>query len=506
MLYTFGNQTGPIPLSQLDWNFAQVPNQSNVANTVLNNAQANITSVGQLTGLSVVGNVLVSGPISTGSSLTAAGNIGSSGSLTAMNMLIDNQGSPNAVVTGNLEVQGTLTFVGRTDISTGTLTITVGNTIVDVNRSLLNGAGLVVGATPTGNLVYSYLNNSFQSSLHFTPISNVAGLNLGNVNNYWNTLYASTALFAGNVLAENLSANTYTAANVYVSGEISAAGNVYVNSSLSVTAGIAAGGNLTALNVQTTNLTVADTVNLANLVATGNVYAAGIVTGNITAANVATGNLLNTGLVTASSISATGAITGDNFTALSTISAAGNVTGTNLRTSGQVTAVGNVTGGNIRTAGSITATGSIVVAGNITGNNLILGGNITAGGATSSAGNVTGANILTSGSITATGAVTAASVAVNGTASAAGNVTGGNVRTAGSITATGNIAGNYFLGNGSQLTGISGNSIAIVNPGGWSVIPSGTKLYFSYNGVNKGSLDSSGNFIVTGNVTAFGTP
>jgi hypothetical protein len=38
------------------------------------------------------------------------------------------------------------------------------------------------------------------------------------------------------------------------------------------------------------------------------------------------------------------------------------------------------------------------------------------------------------------------------------------------------------------------------------VIPSGSKLYFSYNGVNKGSLDSSGNFIVTGNVTAFGTP
>jgi hypothetical protein len=500
MLYTFGNQTGPIPLSQLDWNFAQIPNQSNVANTVLNNAQANITSVGQLTGLSVVGNVLVSGPISTGSSLTAAGNLGSSGSLTAMNMLIDNQGSSNAVVTGNLDVQGTLTFVGRTDISTGTLTITVGNTIADVNRSLLNGAGLVVGQTPTGNLVYSYLNNSFQSSLHFTPISNVAGLNLGNVNNYWNTLYASTALFAGNVLAENLSANTYTAANVYVSGEISAAGNVYINSSLSVTAGIAAGGTLTALNVQTTNLTVADTVNLANLIATGNIYAAGIVTGNITAANVATGNLLNTGLVTASSMSATGAITGDNFTALSTISAAGNITGVNLRTSGQVTAVGNVTGGNIRTAGSITATG------NITGNNLTLGGNTNASGSISSAGNVTGANILTSGSITATGAATAASIAVSGTASAVGNVTGGNVRTAGNITATGNIAGNYFIGNGSQLTGISGNALAIVNVGGWSVIPSGTKLYFSYNGVNKGSLDSSGNFIVTGNVTAFGTP
>jgi hypothetical protein len=31
-------------------------------------------------------------------------------------------------------------------------------------------------------------------------------------------------------------------------------------------------------------------------------------------------------------------------------------------------------------------------------------------------------------------------------------------------------------------------------------------LYFNYNGTNVGSLDSSGNFIVTGNVTAYGAP
>ena len=34
-LYTFGDQTGPIPLSQLDYNFAQPVEQSNVANTVV---------------------------------------------------------------------------------------------------------------------------------------------------------------------------------------------------------------------------------------------------------------------------------------------------------------------------------------------------------------------------------------------------------------------------------------------------------------------------------------
>jgi hypothetical protein len=47
---------------------------------------------------------------------------------------------------------------------------------------------------------------------------------------------------------------------------------------------------------------------------------------------------------------------------------------------------------------------------------------------------------------------------------------------------------------------------AITNPSGWSITPTGTKLFFNYNGTNVGSLDSSGNFIALGNVTAYGTP
>ena len=47
---------------------------------------------------------------------------------------------------------------------------------------------------------------------------------------------------------------------------------------------------------------------------------------------------------------------------------------------------------------------------------------------------------------------------------------------------------------------------AITNSGGWSVTPSGTKLYFNYNGTNVASLDSSGNLITLANITAYGTP
>jgi len=71
----------------------------------------------------------------------------------------------------------------------------------------------------------------------------------------------------------------------------------------------------------------------------------------------------------------------------------------------------------------------------------------------------------------------------------------------GSNTGTAFYALNYVPTAG---TATSANNIT--NSGGWNVTPSGTKLYFSYNGTNVGSLDSTGNLIVLGNITAFGTP
>lgn len=50
------------------------------------------------------------------------------------------------------------------------------------------------------------------------------------------------------------------------------------------------------------------------------------------------------------------------------------------------------------------------------------------------------------------------------------------------------------------------NATNITNSGGWSVTPSGTKLYFNYNGTNVASLDSSGNLVTLANITAYGTP
>jgi len=64
------------------------------------------------------------------------------------------------------------------------------------------------------------------------------------------------------------------------------------------------------------------------------------------------------------------------------------------------------------------------------------------------------------------------------------------VGTLGSLAVTGNVT-------------VSGN--VKLSAAGWSVRETGTKLYFAYNGVNKMSLDTGGNLVVTGDVTAFGT-
>jgi hypothetical protein len=68
---------------------------------------------------------------------------------------------------------------------------------------------------------------------------------------------------------------------------------------------------------------------------------------------------------------------------------------------------------------------------------------------------------------------------------------------------TGTAAG-LTAGNATNAV-TAANAVQITNAGGWSVTPTGTTLFFSYNSVNVAKLDSSGNLTVAANVTAFGT-
>ncbi len=51
----------------------------------------------------------------------------------------------------------------------------------------------------------------------------------------------------------------------------------------------------------------------------------------------------------------------------------------------------------------------------------------------------------------------------------------------------------------------TGTSGGVAVTGGWAVTPSGTTLYFAYNGTNVAKLDSSGNLTCLANITAYGT-
>ena len=55
-----------------------------------------------------------------------------------------------------------------------------------------------------------------------------------------------------------------------------------------------------------------------------------------------------------------------------------------------------------------------------------------------------------------------------------------------------------------SVTNFTPTSVTL--PNNWSINTTASKLYFTYNGTNVASIDTSGNFISLANVTAGGTP
>jgi fibronectin-binding autotransporter adhesin len=98
------------------------------------------------------------------------------------------------------------------------------------------------------------------------------------------------------------------------------------------------------------------------------------------------------------------------------------------------------------------------------------------------------------------------SVLVNGAFSATSNITGANITTAGVVSATGNITANFFIGNGSQLTGIDATQIQS-GTSNVKVVSSGGNVTTSIGGTsNVVVVATTGQFVtgvnsVSGNVT-----
>jgi hypothetical protein len=198
------------------------------------------------------------------------------------------------------------------------------------------------------------------------------------------------------------------------------------------------------------------TANAAVISETGNdgVVRSGISGGNLVIQSNVGGTLFDV----ARALGASGTFAVSNAATVgTTLSVTGNITGANLNTGAQVVATGNVTGGNIVTAGLITAAGAITSTANVTGGNLRTGGLVSATGNITSAGNVAGTFFIGNGS-QLTGLSLGVSVTkfVNGTSE--GNIgdSGGNINF--NVAGTSNVA--VFTTTGGVFTGLTTPSIA----------------------------------------------
>jgi hypothetical protein len=422
------------------------------AATITSNAQPNITSTGTLTSLSVTGS-------------TTAGNLLTAGLVSAGGNIISNGyfiGTFLGNISGNLTVPGVNTQIiynnnGNAGASAG-LTFNASTNALTVSGNATLGNILTNGIVSVGGNITS-------GNINATNLTGTAVSITGNVT-------GSQFIGSGNTLTNIQGAN--------VSGNVSTAivaGTVTTNAqpnitSVGVLTSLSVSGNATPGNILTTGIVSAT----GNITTSG--YFLGTFQGNVSGNLTVPGS--NTQVIYNNNGNA-GASAGFTFNAASNaLVSTGNITGGNILTTGIISVTGNITGGNINVTNH---TGNIVsVTGNITGSQFIGSGNTlsniqganvsgtvsaatTANTASTVTGNaqanITSVGVLTglsvSGQVTATGNVSAYSYITTGPAggiSGTGNIIGGNLLTGGFVSAAGNITGNYFVGNGSLLTGI----------------------------------------------------
>jgi len=294
--YTFGSEESPIPLSQLDANFAVVPQYANTAGNVVNAIQANITSVGTLTSLSVSGNI-------TGGNLRTAGSASASGNVTAGNIITGGQvtafgaitagsfstagnvtGSniTGTIVGSNVTASGTMSAVGN--ISTQSEIVAIGNVNTSayfIGNFLGNIVGNITGApgSATQVLFNTAGNVDAVGGLTYNKGSNVLTV-LGQVN----TQTLAVSGLATAPTAPNATSNNQIASTAFVNNQI----NQYANA-VAITAGNIIVTNLTANTVTTGVWTIRDFsgtlyfqhtgANVAKLDSAGNFTTIGNVTG-----------------------------------------------------------------------------------------------------------------------------------------------------------------------------------------------------------------------------------
>jgi hypothetical protein len=388
-------------------------------------------------------------------------------------------------------------FVGNGSLLTG-IVVSGGTAIVngDSNVNVAANGIVTIGISGTGNVVtFDVVNTSFNTSI--SASGNITG----------NYILGNGALLTGVVTSVSNISNGTSNVTVIANGNatIGIAGNtaaVFANTGAYITGLVSATGN----------------VKVGNVVTAGSVTATGNVTGNYLFGNGSQlSNLLTVSQYTTGNVS----------------NVVPNVHGLlfDTTTGFSVTDIGN--GNALITLGSsfktwqVAGQSSLVAVGEDTvqfvdGNNIVITTNalsipqqikFSLSDNVSVLGNLSGSNIRTTGSVSATGNVTGNYFIGNGSQLTGITSSYGNANVAANLAAfgnnpistTGNISGNYFVGNGSQLTGIVssyGNANVAANLAAFGNNPISTTGNITSGNLNAAGLSLSSNVVSNLNVTA----
>ena len=451
--------SGTIPSARLSGSYSIDVDDATTAGTVTTNAQPNITSVGILTSLSV-------------------GDITSTGNLSAQNVIAANGanvigalgvvGSGN--ISANLTVGGNITASGATFGNTVTATTFVGNvttpTIIEGNSNVLIYSNGKIGITSYGQAdVLSIQSDGTSANSTFANNVTVVGnLTAGSLhgplsNGTSNVTVANDANIVLTVDGNNIANFTATTANVF--------GNLVVSSHVIAPnfVGALANGN-SSVNIPAVN---------------GNVNISAIGTPNVVV-------VANTGAIINGTLTANGNIV------------ANNVNGGNLVTanffSGVITTAAQPNITSIGTLADLNISNSMTVGANIDANVVIAANGLYGQLQTANQTVITQVGQLTnltvgSGLIVSeffpNGDFVTSNAVVSGSLTVGGNVLITNLNLESGFTANGNITANYFLGNGSQLTGLNGPLFRAVNSVSQSLTTGTTNLIYAATTDNIGT-------------------
>jgi hypothetical protein len=411
-------------------------------------------------------------------------------------------------VAGDFPTSGNTTLYTSQNLATGNAVVAANLGTYTANSgiatALISGGG-VSNAGGSANTIQFNDNGTLFGSANFT----LTGGNLVTLNGNFNANnIAGGNLVTANFVTATLTANSASQPNITSTGTLAGlvvAGNITPNTDITYNLG----NNTNRFNdLYLANSTIyigSQTIsaNASSVIVSGNLVAniVGNVSGNVTSAGTVTTNaqpnITSVGILT--SLSVSGNITTGN------LDGANNITANYFIGSGNN--LSNIQGANVTGAVTYAGTANSVALANVSGI-----GNIASINLDGSNSNVLYGNGVFAPTAAAYGnsnvATFLASYGSN-TITTTGNINGGNIITGGIVSATGNITAPFFIGNGSQLTGISvGAGSQIINGNSSVTVAANSDVSISVAGtsnvvvVTGTQVNVAGNLSASGNITA----